>query len=267
MQGHGTLASLSSTQAKSKQLGLTSYTKLQKAEDVGKGADELWADLCKRCLNWIFSHDNVPCALVRVAVYAKYGPAIENPITSALQLRGSQKLLQPHEERVLLEEERRAIIVELYADAKDKDLSASIKRTIAPNNQAIVLPDSDFGAIDREKHPLVFDLMEVTRDEVSVLLNSVKYPTSDAKGDTPRRSTLSDCLSNALLKERARRIRSLQRGDPRLDEIRTDNNAVRERPFLLLALFSQQKRVRARTPALALPIGPAFLLVLQQSVD
>lgn len=238
--GTFTLPSLTSTTTNrggNKLYATRSVKDVVQARDEDMTTAEIWAELRSLCLKYIFPEDRpaVPNALVTMSMYAKYGPAVPDPHTGDLRIRGTQRLMMPHETQLLKKEEQRAMQVEIFtaprihpAGLKPKGntavLAKATQSVVAPNVTAMTLHDEVYGnEILGQKHPLMETALQLTKVELCAILDACKYPTSDTDGSKPRRTTLADAMSNALLAERERRIMTLKKSDTQLKEIRTDD--------------------------------------------
>ena len=230
----------SSAQRNSNKLYATRSVKdVVEAMDNVKTTEEIWGELRELCVRFVFPDGmpTVPNALVTMTVYAKYGPAVEDPNTGELRIRGTQRLLMHHETQLLKKEEQRAFEVEVFTakrlhpvglqsktkSGESQPIAKSVGSVVAANISAMSLHDEVYGnEILGQKHPLMETALQLTKGELLSILNSCKYPAHDSNDAKARRSTLADAMSNALLAERERRIMMLKKSDAQLKEIRSD---------------------------------------------
>eukprot|EP00758_Cryptobia_borreli_P018758 Tbor_TRINITY_DN7435_c0_g1::TRINITY_DN7435_c0_g1_i1::g.14590::m.14590 len=232
LRGGVTLASV--TTRRSSTITYTNYKKLQELSDLGHTAEEIWDDLVENCRMYVFitrpsagaapetlteglampndhqctsTHTsdhgklkaNVPRAMVRASVYAKYGPAVLDPTTGLLALRGGQRLMMPHEERLIIQEELRAMVVEMFThDIKDGRLRGRVgqcrarttgsatslppirsrvtppvaaTKLIAPNVSSMSIPDKTYGVeMNDQKSEFAAQSLEMTPVELNEVI-------------------------------------------------------------------------------------------------
>lgn len=186
---------------------------------------EMIERLRSNCIGYIFPERVVVVygAFVRMIVYAKYGPAVVVKATFRLRGGRSKELLRSHEEALLLKDEEMALLADVYASAIP--LAATLKpaKSIPP----ATLPDEVLGEMNRHKDPAFRHLTEMTLSELKAVLDAAEIPAAEADGSPLTETTVADAISNALLRERQRRINVLKSSTPSVEHLRRDPDVTK----------------------------------------
>lgn len=202
--------------------------------------EELVASALQRCRDYIFHQPVVNKALVRLIVYAKFGPGVV--VDDRVQLMGPHRVLHGFEEKLLLAEEERTLVVDVYGGTLSSTKLTGTQRPVDRDSQA---------DMNRMKNRLFFDALELSRAELKQVLDSIDFEAalkrsvsalstpsafaSPAKTRAaaviapkkdPLPAAIDDAISTALLNERRRRIRMLKKATPQLGEVRTDKDVT-----------------------------------------
>ena len=176
------------------------------------------------CFQFVFPPGQkvVPRAVTRMTAYARYGPALpsESGRLVLKSARNGEGTLRHHEEQLLIKEEEGGIVSDIYCSATPTSTHAASLRP-PKSIHSSTIPGEPFGEMNAKKHPLVHQVMEMTRKELTEVLENVSLPDS-----TTKESTVFDALSNALLNERQRRINAVKTATPVLKDVRKDTEVT-----------------------------------------
>ena len=215
--------------------------------------EEMLRELRQLCVDFVFPpyKQIVQDTLARMCVYAKMGPGVRDA-DGHVRLHGGYMTVRPYEERLIIRDESKSLVVDVYGGnlaaplARDKHRVATAANLARTCTSASAMDATLYEDINTKKLPIMRDLEEISRVELMAVLDSAQVPQKKGKGapqlsaasasqsmnpptgsrtvsdEKLRRNALADAIANALLQERIRRIRAVKTSSPQLKEIRND---------------------------------------------